>query len=284
MRTKLSEWISGVVAPLILIALILEADVLEGPKTAYVGVLSVVPMLSAVFGTPLMTVIVSVITLSSAYLFGLTASDGNVAAQNVRLVIIAIISVIAVIASITRRKMQRELTEAQVAAARSEIMERQAHTDSMTGLLNRRGLTRALESLESDERTVAILDCDQLKSVNDQFGHLVGDEYITAIAGRLGSSVSRRDLVARWGGDEFLVVLSAKPEEARAVVERLMAHISDTAIATTSGPIAATVTAGLADWPANQPLDSALRRADDAMYEAKSRGRGQLEFAAPLES
>ena len=281
MRSRLSEWILGVVVPLVLIATILEADTLEGPKTAYVGVLSVVPMLSAVFGTPLMTVIVSVITLSSAYLFGLTASDGNVAAQNVRLVIISLISVIAVIASTARRRMQRALTKAQVSTARSEMMERHAYTDPMTGIFNRRGLTAALTSLAPGARSVAILDCDQLKAVNDRFGHLVGDEYITAVAKRLENSVSRRDLVARWGGDEFLVVLNAGPVEAHAVVQRLMSHISDTEIATASGSINATVTGGLADWPENASLDFAIRRADDAMYEAKALGRGKLAVASP---
>ena len=78
------SWTLGVIAPLIFIALILEADVLEGPKTAYVGVLSVVPMFSAIFGSPIMTSFVSAVTLASAYLFGLSATDGNVAAQNVR--------------------------------------------------------------------------------------------------------------------------------------------------------------------------------------------------------
>lgn len=280
MIKKSAEWISGVLAPLIFVAIVLEADTLEGPKTAYVGVLAVAPMLSAVFGTPLMTAIVAVVTLASGYVYGLFASDGNVPAQNVRLIIIGLVGIIAIIASITRWRMQQSLIEARVAAARNEAVEVQANTDSMTGLLNRRGLGKAIRELEPGSRSVAVLDCDQLKLVNDSYGHIVGDEYIKAIASRLNNSVSSRDSIARWGGDEFLVLISAPPQEAESVVERLLAKISDAPISTAAGPIAATVTAGLAAWPEGEKLDNTLRRADEALYVAKALGRGRLSVAA----
>lgn len=271
-----SGWFLGVVAPLIFIAVILEADTLEGPKTAYVGVLSVVPMFSAVFGTPIMTAMVSVITLLSGYLFGLSASDGNVTAQNVRLFIISIVGVIAVVASITRRRLQLALTSAQVAAARSEVIEQQANTDVMTGLLNRRGLMRSIANTKISDRSIAVLDCDKLKEVNDTHGHLVGDEYIIAIAKRLSNGISDRDYVARWGGDEFLVLINAPAHEAKQVLDRLMARVSDTPISTTGGSLSATVTGGLTQWQELETLDSALRRADEGLYEAKAQGRGKL--------
>lgn len=277
-----SGWIAGVVAPLIFIVVILEADTLEGPKTAFVGVLAVVPMLSAVFGTPAMTALVSVITLISGYLYGLTASDGNVAAQNVRLIIIALVSIIAIVASFTRRRMQIALIGAQVTAARAETVEQQANTDSMTGLLNRRGWLNSLPTGTSDVRSIAVIDCDKLKTINDTYGHLVGDEYIIAIAQRLSNGVSRRDLVARWGGDEFLVFISAPIDDAKIVVERLIAKICDSPIATTGGSINATVTAGVTDWPADEKLDAALLRADTALYAAKADGRGKLAIHASM--
>ena len=84
-----TQWLLGVVLPLALVVIILTADYLEGPKTAYVGVLAAVPMLSAVFARPLVTLAVGVITWLAALGFGLAASDGNVPAQRVRLVIIA---------------------------------------------------------------------------------------------------------------------------------------------------------------------------------------------------
>jgi diguanylate cyclase (GGDEF)-like protein len=276
---KHSSWLLGFVAPLAFIAIILEADVIEGPKTAYVGVLSVVPMLSAVFAHPGITALVAVITWLSGYIFGLFASDGNVFAQTVRLVIIAIGGVLAVGAAYTRRKMQDELVAAQVAIARSDSIEAQANSDSMTGLLNRRGLTQAIKELPEGPRSIAILDCDQLKAVNDSHCHLVGDEYIIAIAKRLSSGVSRRDVIGRWGGDEFLVFVSAAPAEAHTVIQRLIASVADSPISTTAGPITATVTGGLAQWAPGEKMDTALRHADDALYAAKAAGRGQLVVA-----
>ena len=86
----------GLVLPVLLIVVILGADVIESPKTAYVGVLAVVPMLAAVFAPPPMTAVVAVITWLSAFGFGQLASDGNVAAQQVRLVIIALAGLAAV--------------------------------------------------------------------------------------------------------------------------------------------------------------------------------------------
>ncbi len=280
MFKKSAGWISGVLAPLIFVAIVLQADTLEGPKTAYVGVLAVAPMLSAVFGTPLMTWIVAVVTLVSGYVYGSLASDGNVPAQNVRLIIIGLVGIIAIIASITRWRMQQSLIEARVASARNEAVEVQANTDSMTGLLNRRGLGKAIRELEPGFRSVAVLDCDQLKLVNDTYGHMVGDEYIKAIASRLNNSVSSRDSIARWGGDEFLVLISAPPQEAESVVKRLLAKVSDAPISTTAGPIAGTVTAGVAAWPEREKLDDTLRRADEALYAAKALGRGRLSVAA----
>lgn len=272
-------WVSGVLAPVIFIAVILTADFFEGPKTAFVGVLAVVPMFSAVFGTPLMTAIVAVITLLSGWAFGLTASDGNVAAQNVRLVVIALVSIIAVGAAITRRRLQRQLTDAQVAAARLEIIEQQAYTDSMTGLLNRRGLAKAIAALPPGNRSIVVLDCDHLKDVNDSFGHAVGDEYIIAIAKRLQNALSSRDPIGRWGGDEFIAILGVSADEARSVVERMMSRISDASISTSAGEIHATVSAGLADWIENVSLDTAVALADKAMYESKAQGVGKLSTA-----
>ncbi len=271
-----SSILAGVLAPLAFIAVILTADTMEGPKTAYVGVLAVVPMFSAVFGTPLMTGTVGIVTLLSGFLFGLTASDGNVAAQNVRLVIIALVGVIAVFASIARRKLQQELTEAVLTAEQHRFAELQARTDAMTGLLNRRGLTLALDEIDPAMRSLAILDCDQLKAVNDTYGHLVGDEFITAIAGRLSHSLASRDLIARWGGDEFIVVMSAPLPQAQKIIERLLERVSDSPISTASGPITVTVSAGLAEWPEDVGFDAMLRVVDRALYRAKAEGRGCL--------
>ena len=185
-------------------------------------------------------------------------------------------SVIAVLAATASRRMQQALTEAQVAAARSEVVEIQADTDAMTGLLNRRGLTKRILENNHPERSIAILDCDRLKTINDTYGHVVGDEYIIAIANRLANGISEQDYIARWGGDEFLIIINAPTQGAQLVLNRLVSKIAESPISTIVGSISASVTGGLTNWNAAESLDDSLRRADESLYQAKANGGGTI--------
>jgi hypothetical protein len=128
----------SVIVPVLLIAVILGADLREGPKTAYVGVLTAVPFFAAIFGSPLMTAITAVITWISALGFGLIASDGNAPAQTVRLIIIAVAGVIAVGASYVRQRRDVQFQQAQRAAAEAQVLRVQAGQDELTGRCTRR--------------------------------------------------------------------------------------------------------------------------------------------------
>lgn len=112
--------------PVALIAVILGADLLEGPKTAFVGVLAFVPMLAAVFARPVITAAVGATTWAAALAFGFLASDGNVPAQRVRLVVIALCAAIAVVAAAVRTRTDRALAAARDAAAEAEVERRLA--------------------------------------------------------------------------------------------------------------------------------------------------------------
>jgi serine phosphatase RsbU (regulator of sigma subunit) len=118
------ELLLGGAVPVALIVVILTADQMEGPKTAFVGVLAFVPMLAAVFARPVITAAVGATTWMAALVFGFVASDGNAPAQRVRLVIIAICGVIAVVAAAVRTRTDRALAAAQVAAAQAEVERR----------------------------------------------------------------------------------------------------------------------------------------------------------------
>ncbi len=156
-------------------------------------------------------------------------------------------------------------------------LQTQADLDSMTGLLNRRGAIRALGSRNTEgERVVAFLDCDLFKSVNEQYGSDVGDEFLQAVAGRLRHRLPAHDTVARWDGDEFLLAISADGASARPALERLVAGINGTNIRTTAGPIPATVSVGAAVWAPGQELESVISRSGRALYAAKTGGRGQI--------
>jgi len=271
-----ASWTLSLIVPMIFILLILGADYREGPKTAYVGVLTAVPFFAAVFGTPVMTAITAVITWLSAFSFGLLASDGNVPAQTVRLGIIAVAGVIAVVASYVRQRRELQFQAAQRAADEAEFLRLQASHDDLTGLLNRRGVYERLESEAIQDGTVVVIDCDDFKDVNDTYGHLVGDELLKGLAGRLSGAVSRDDVIARWGGDEFLIVVKGPFVEGSEVAARVVREVTSRPMATTAGMIPVSLSAGAAPLQSSATLDQALGMADRAMYSAKASGTGQL--------
>jgi diguanylate cyclase (GGDEF)-like protein len=268
------SWVFTYLLPLAAIAIILIADSLEGPKTAYIGVLAVVPMLAAVFGTPLSTALVSIITFGSATVFGLLASDGNVPAQNVRLMIIAIVGIIAVWASRQRQKSETERAQIEIEAARAEVLEKQSNTDLLTGLLNRRGLESALKAGEKPNYFIMI-DVDGLKRINDSYGHATGDEYLMAVAGRLGNAFNHGSLVCRWGGDEFVVLSQSSAENIREVVAEGIARVLQRDVLTESGLIPCAISVGVTQWQERLSIQEVMMAADQAMFEAKKLPAGQ---------
>lgn len=266
-------WVLPVLVPMLLVAVILVADSLEGPKTAYVGVLTAVPMLAAVFGTPRQTALVALLTWLAAYGFGLAASDGNAPAQTVRLVIIALVSVLAVLAAQQRCKQEDALIVAERERALVEQVRREASTDVLTGLRNRRGLVAGLEGADREGVwTIASVDCDGLKTINDAHGHHVGDEYLQTVALRLSRAIGTGDYIGRWGGDEFLVALPMEPESAITVLRRVHHQVSRDPVQTSSGHVSLCLTIGAAAWRPDQQFEQSLRDADHAMYEGKRAG------------
>lgn len=259
-----STWLWSAGLPLTLTFLILLIDWLEGPKTAFVGVLVVVPMLSAVFATPKVTGIVATITWFAAAGFGLIAADGNVPAQYIRLGILAVVGAGAVAAA-----AKRELAPAQLAAADAEKAKRDANTDWLTGVLNRRGI--ALEFMEraGSSGSVIMFDVDDMKQVNDTLGHRAGDDLLKAVAGRVRSCTQSKDAVGRWGGDEFVVLTDATLGQARMIADRIRRVVCTQPIRTSVGLIDASLSIGFADFGPGDDIDQALVNADAGMYREK---------------
>jgi two-component system cell cycle response regulator len=158
-----------------------------------------------------------------------------------------------------------------------------AVTDPLTGLRNRRYVTRHLEGmLRNGEAAVLLLDVDRFKAINDTYGHAVGDTTLRAMADRLKAHVRAADVVARYGGEEFMVVLSsAPPEDAAAVAERLRQALGATPVVAGGVPLAITASIGVAVAPAGSEAQSAIAAADTALYRAKHRGRNCVEIAQP---
>jgi diguanylate cyclase (GGDEF)-like protein/PAS domain S-box-containing protein len=158
--------------------------------------------------------------------------------------------------------------------------ERQALTDALTGIANRRNAEQVLaKELARAERSksavsVALLDIDHFKSVNDRFGHGVGDEVLRRVAATLESARRITDSVARWGGEEFLAILPVPLDGAVAFCERARKAI---AASDHPGVGRVTVSAGVAEYRPGESRDEMLSRADQRLYLAKSNGRNRVE-------
>ncbi|MGM9485415.1 diguanylate cyclase [Roseateles sp. NT4] len=167
---------------------------------------------------------------------------------------------------------------------RSRALEKMALRDPLTRVANRDGLNRALELLlqvqgdMSFPLSVVFVDADHFKRVNDEHGHEVGDQVLVLLARTLRANLPRDDLLARWGGEEFVIVMPQTPaEEAMAVAERLRQ-----VLARTEWPAGLKVTAswGVAQATVAADVDMALREADQAMYRAKHEGRDRVISAS----
>lgn len=160
-----------------------------------------------------------------------------------------------------------------------------ALTDGLTGLYNRRHATTRLEEEIARSRRngtglcVAMCDVDHFKAINDEFGHGAGDRVLQQISQSLTEYVRRNDIVARWGGEEFLVIFSEiKLTAARIVAERLRGRLA-TMPQVEGGPKQITVSVGLATLGPGSTAEALIEQADQALYRAKARGRNRVEVA-----
>jgi len=164
-----------------------------------------------------------------------------------------------------------------------------ATTDSLTGLMNRRSMLTALQRLQSIRQrkpqpvALLLIDIDHFKQLNDNHGHALGDWALQAVADVLTIGVRDVDMVARWGGEEFLIALpDTTPEAALQVADRLRLNIAALRFPLPKGEDGAereqtlTATFGLADLGPLQSLDGAIHLADVALYQGKQQGRNRV--------
>jgi len=172
---------------------------------------------------------------------------------------------------------------AQLDAAHSKAVEL-AKTDPLTGAANRRHVDEVLNGLlvsGGPSVGVLLLDIDDFKDVNDTYGHRVGDEVLIEIVARLERAMRPEDVVARWGGEEFLLVCRAEERESmHAVAERIRALVAEAPFRTTVGEIQITVSVGAvaSDGLAQSP-DPLVDAADAALLAAKRAGKNRIVIA-----
>lgn len=177
-----------------------------------------------------------------------------------------------------------------VAATRrlQTILERRATHDPLTSVLNRRGFAevyaRQRAQLWRDARPMALLsiDLDHFKLVNDRFGHATGDRVLIHVAAQIGLALRETDYVARFGGEEFIVLLpDTLLERAQVVALRIQAALRQASYSQHLPPC--TVSIGVAcQMDADETLEGVLSRTDAALYRAKEKGRDRVELADPV--
>jgi diguanylate cyclase (GGDEF)-like protein len=179
-----------------------------------------------------------------------------------------------------RARMLQQRTE----LSRALILNRELATrDELTGLLNRRHM---LELMHLEQRraersgrnlVVALLDIDHFKHINDNHGHSTGDRALQLFSTAVRSSVRGTDVLARWGGEEFVLLISdTATDDAADLLERVRCAVAAQALPHAGGPICFTVSIGMAVYQAGESIEHTLERADKALYAAKNSGRDRV--------
>lgn len=180
------------------------------------------------------------------------------------------------------RLNEQLVAEVQERTRAQEALARVANTDYLTGLLNRPAILKLLEQeaarVRRSKRTFSLIlaDLDHFKEVNDVFGHDFGDHVLVHAAQLLRQQVRQADAVARWGGDELLVFMPETPADgALELAQRIGAAFSGHPHVVDGRTVKLGLSMGLSSVLAGEPLDDCIRRADVALYQAKSAGRGR---------
>jgi diguanylate cyclase len=160
-------------------------------------------------------------------------------------------------------------------------MRTMAYTDTLTGLLNRRAMTDHLETAQAGNTPYCLLviDIDEFKRVNDTFGHPVGDQVLREMALTLENHTRGSDRIARWGGEEFLVLAHGSSIlQAQQLADRLLEAVRTANIA----GLGLTVSIGISERRAGSTLETIISMADVALYQAKAAGRNRKEIATEI--
>lgn len=184
----------------------------------------------------------------------------------------------------TNDSLREEITERR----RIELaLHEAARTDALTGLANRRAMREQLDYQKARHArsgaapfAVVIADIDHFKRVNDTWGHDAGDLVLREVASRLKATVRQQDIVARWGGEEFMVLLpDTLPAGAATLAEKLRAVVAAAPVACGEAAVAVTSSFGVAGFPCAGDVEGAIKAADVALYAAKQAGRDRVMVA-----
>jgi diguanylate cyclase len=194
-------------------------------------------------------------------------------------VVIIAVSVLSIRLGKLRNRLSRQKKELQEALERIQTL---ATRDALTGLLNRRAMLEALaHEAQRTQRSgeplcLALLDLDHFKHINDTHGHAAGDRVLCRFAEIAREELRATDVLSRWGGEEFMLLLPATGMPAALVcIERVRIRLAATRFDDIAPGLTATFSAGFAQYHGEAGLEHAIERADQAMYRAKAEGRNR---------
>lgn len=165
----------------------------------------------------------------------------------------------------------------------NNILEDQANTDALTGLFNRRKAMQYLEELitpsNKEFTSICICDIDFFKKVNDNYGHDIGDIVLQNISDVMVTTLDKSFHVARWGGEEFLLIFPAcNGDDAFLHLEQLRSQIKSLKFNANGTPFSITMTFGLAEYDFRSDIDTIIKEADEKLYIGKENGRDQIVY------
>ena len=181
--------------------------------------------------------------------------------------------------------MRQNLSISQAELEKSVLLIREmAIRDDLTGFYNRRHLMELIEyernrcARTGSAFSLAMLDIDHFKNVNDNYGHQTGDQILKTIAAIIRKAMRGTDFCGRYGGEEFLIVLTqTNIKGAKVFAERLCNLIENTALTGSGHDIKITASIGITEYKAHEDIETTINRADTALYEAKNKGRNRVE-------
>lgn len=225
-----------------------------------------------------------------AIAFAITAMRPNASPLQVQLqmvyfgvLVIMLVSVCLLVNEMARLRARLMRNKADLTQALAQIQEL-AIRDELTGLFNRRHMVNLLntEAQRTDRSQgrfcLCLIDVDHFKAINDQWGHGVGDDVLRSLANVVSAGLRETDVVARWGGEEFLVLFTDTDcEDATLVIERIRQMLNNSPMTPTSPELRVTFSAGLTTYQVDESMVATIERADQALYQAKATGRNRTE-------
>lgn len=270
-----SEVILGLVVPGASIVGLVALAATSDQPAPWLAFLAAVPMFAAMFARVLFAGLVALASVLAAAITAAAVYGPDFADAIPILVGVIIGAGAAVMASQAKAAPARPAPAARAVPRANVPPEQQDEFDAVTGLPTRAAVLRDYVAPVPDRgRTVALIDCDGLAAFNDAHGRDVGDVFMFAVGGRTRYALGPADLVARWEGDELLLVIEADAAGLSDTLHLITDKVNVNPIRTDAGLVTATISVGAAPWPPGAGFDVALAGARRALYAAKAQGPG----------